>query len=489
MNTKSKTNSFFNLTDYQVLPEAGRSCYYNYSEIIANYCWQKYRLFSINTIVIVEHRINKFLIYFAVKNRAHFQKVLRRFTANLGLFRKMENYITNTCDTAIKHIDKKISGGVSDKELGDLLAYYYQKHQEIALAAMTLRLVDRGVIDYFRNLFKGQKTDEFISILSASQRKTFTTQEHLALLKLAGEISRGSIKNNSLDYKNKIQKIHDSFFWLTLGYYDESIKSLESYKAEIKKLIKNKPAAVLKKINDQFAREQRARNKLLKTLPIAAKRVAQTASEASYLKDYFKFSVNKITYHGETIFKEIAKRTGFKPETIKNLSHQDALDLITKKIKFSFKKVAQYRRHSIFVSLTGKIHDCYVGPRADKYEQKFLTRGKNIGGEFQGRTACRGLVSGYAKIVHSPRDFGKVKKGEIIIVMNTGPDFVPLLHRVGAIVAEEGGITAHVSVISREMGIPCIVGIPRITKNIKNGDYLEINANKGSVKILKRKNN
>ncbi|MDP2944374.1 MAG: PEP-utilizing enzyme [bacterium] len=401
----------------------------------------------------------------------------------------MENYITHVCDTATKHIDRKTTGRPSDKELGDLLAYYYQKHQELALSAMTLRLIDRGVIDYFRNLFKGQEADEFISVLSASQRKTFTTQEHLALLKLAVEISRGLIKNNSLDYKNKIQKIHDSFFWLTLGYYDESIKSLKNYETEIKKLIKNKPVAALKKLNDQFAREQKIRNKLFKTLPATAKHAAQAASEASYLKDYFKFSVNKITYHGEAIFKEIAKRTGLKLETIKNLSHRDAYNLVTKRIKFNFKKVSEYRRHSIFVSLTGKIHDRYVGQTADKYERRFLTSSKDTGSEFQGRTACRGSVSGYAKIVHSPRDFDKVKKGEIIIVMNTGPDFVPLLHRVGAIVAEEGGITAHVSVISREMNVPCVVGIPRITKNIKNGDYLEVNADKGSVKILKRKNN
>ena len=93
---------------------------------------------------------------------------------------------------------------------------------------------------------------------------------------------------------------------------------------------------------------------------------------------------------------------------------------------------------------------------------------------------------GIAKVVRSPKDFYKVERGNILIVMNTSPDFVPILSKVGAIVAEEGGITAHVSVISREMKVPCVVGIPHVTKMINDGDYLEINANTGVVRILKK---
>lgn len=419
-----------------------------------------------------------------MKNQSHFLKFLWRYADDLDLLDKMENYITRTCNNTTKYIDNKIAGKLSNKQLGELLRYYYQKHQELALPAMTLRLIDRGVISYFQEIFNGQQVGESISIFSASQRKTFATQERLALLELAVKISNGSIKINSSEHSKQLKKIHDSFFWSTLGYYNEPIKKLRNYRDEIDEMVKNDPVGVLKKINKHFSKEQAIRKLMIKNLSAKSKKVAKVGSEATYLKDYFKFSVNKITYHGEAIFKEIAKRSGCRIDTIKNLSHQDAINLISKKAKLDSKKINDYRRHTVFVSLTNKVHDRYIGQKADEYENKFLMPSKHVGHVFKGRTACRGLVKGYARIVHSPKDFNKVKKGEVIIVMNTGPDFVPLLSRVSAIVAEEGGITAHVSVISREMNIPCIVGIPRITKNIKNGSYVEVDAHKGIVKIL-----
>lgn len=65
--------------------------------------------------------------------------------------------------------------------------------------------------------------------------------------------------------------------------------------------------------------------------------------------------------------------------------------------------------------------------------------------------------------------------------MNTSPDFVAIMSMASAIVAEDGGITAHVSVVSRELGIPCVVGISNITSMVKDGELLEVDANKGTV--------
>lgn len=73
-----------------------------------------------------------------------------------------------------------------------------------------------------------------------------------------------------------------------------------------------------------------------------------------------------------------------------------------------------------------------------------------------------------------------------LVVSNTTPDYVPIIRKATAIVAEEGGITAHVSVISREFEIPCVVGVPHVTQILKDGDMVEVDANTGIVKILKR---
>jgi phosphohistidine swiveling domain-containing protein len=68
-----------------------------------------------------------------------------------------------------------------------------------------------------------------------------------------------------------------------------------------------------------------------------------------------------------------------------------------------------------------------------------------------------------------------------LVVTNTSPDFVVLFDRISGIIAEEGGITAHVSVVSREYRIPCIVGVHHITKILKDGDIISLDANLGKI--------
>ena len=66
----------------------------------------------------------------------------------------------------------------------------------------------------------------------------------------------------------------------------------------------------------------------------------------------------------------------------------------------------------------------------------------------------------------------------------TTPDFVPAMGKAAAIVTDEGGITCHAAIISRELGIPCIVGTRIATKVLRDDDYVEVNANHGIIKHI-----
>ena len=70
--------------------------------------------------------------------------------------------------------------------------------------------------------------------------------------------------------------------------------------------------------------------------------------------------------------------------------------------------------------------------------------------------------------------------------MMTTPNFIPALERAIAFVTDEGGVTCHTAIIAREMKKPCIVGTKIATKAIKDGDYIEVDADKGIVKIIKK---
>ena len=102
----------------------------------------------------------------------------------------------------------------------------------------------------------------------------------------------------------------------------------------------------------------------------------------------------------------------------------------------------------------------------------------------KGFSANKGLIRGIAKIVLSSKDFDKLKKGEILVTTMTSVDFVPVIERAGAFVTNEGGITSHASILAREMNKPCILGTKNATQLIKDGDFVEVDANKGEITII-----
>lgn len=109
--------------------------------------------------------------------------------------------------------------------------------------------------------------------------------------------------------------------------------------------------------------------------------------------------------------------------------------------------------------------------------------GKEVEGEaiLTGQGASPGIATGKVKILHSPREIGKVKKGDILVARMTSPDYVPAMKQAGAIVTDEGGVTSHAAIVSRELGLPCIVGTKLATKTLKDGEVITVNGKTGEI--------
>jgi pyruvate,water dikinase len=97
-----------------------------------------------------------------------------------------------------------------------------------------------------------------------------------------------------------------------------------------------------------------------------------------------------------------------------------------------------------------------------------------------------GYAKGKIKVIKSSKDFNQFKQGNILVTSMTVPDYVPLMKKSAAIITDEGGISCHASIISRELKIPCIIGTKIATKIFKDGDLVEVDANKGIVIIKVR---
>ncbi|MBI2668694.1 phosphoenolpyruvate synthase [Candidatus Woesearchaeota archaeon] len=99
----------------------------------------------------------------------------------------------------------------------------------------------------------------------------------------------------------------------------------------------------------------------------------------------------------------------------------------------------------------------------------------------KGETASAGVYSGVVRIVRDPSELNKILKGDVLVTTMTTPDMVPAMQRAGAIITDEGGMTCHAAIVSREMGTPCIVGTEHATDILKEGEIVTVHASRGIV--------
>ncbi len=99
----------------------------------------------------------------------------------------------------------------------------------------------------------------------------------------------------------------------------------------------------------------------------------------------------------------------------------------------------------------------------------------------KGEIASPGIASGVVKIIHDISELDKIQKGDVLVTTMTTPDMVPAMQKASAIVTDEGGITCHAAIVSREMGIPCIVGTGNATSVLKDGEEVTVHATQGVV--------
>lgn len=99
----------------------------------------------------------------------------------------------------------------------------------------------------------------------------------------------------------------------------------------------------------------------------------------------------------------------------------------------------------------------------------------------KGAAASPGIGTGKVKILKSPKQINKVKQGDVLVAPMTSPDYVPAMKRAAAIVTDQGGLTSHAAIVSRELGVPCVVGTKEATKKLKEDVLVTVDGGKGAV--------
>lgn len=98
-----------------------------------------------------------------------------------------------------------------------------------------------------------------------------------------------------------------------------------------------------------------------------------------------------------------------------------------------------------------------------------------------GAPASPGIATGPVKILNSAEEIDRIKKGNVLVALQTNPDYVPAMKKAVAIVTDHGGRTSHAAIVSRELGIPAVVGTENATKLLKDNQIITVNGQTGEI--------
>jgi phosphohistidine swiveling domain-containing protein len=220
-------------------------------------------------------------------------------------------------------------------------------------------------------------------------------------------------------------------------------------------------------------------------IPDGFKFFSEMASKISYLRqagaEYSSVSGQIVLPH----LKKIAASL--------NLGYRELLDLEPKEVidalngKFDAQAAVEERKGEnwcIFANDRSETEIIDDQENIDELVKKMIPIHKESGNVIKGQIGNKGVATGRAKVILGNLEFDKLKPGDVLVTTMTTPDFVILMQKSCAIVTDIGGLLCHAAIMSRELGKPCIIGTKHATKILKDGDLVEVDANKGIVKII-----
>ncbi len=217
------------------------------------------------------------------------------------------------------------------------------------------------------------------------------------------------------------------------------------------------------------------------------KQILNATKRLSYLKDLKDDFRRRGIFFAQKLFEEISSRMGISLHDISFMLEEEVMDFLDKGKKLPSGIIESRKKGFAIYFTPEKKIDCKSGEEADIVMADIgLVVFEDFSEEIRGVAASSGKAKGTVAIVRGISDLAKVRKGDVMVAITTHPDYVPAMQKASAIVTEEGGITSHAAIVARELGLPCIVGAKHATKSLRNGDIVEIDADAGLVRKIKK---
>lgn len=297
--------------------------------------------------------------------------------------------------------------------------------------------------------------------------KTGLSSEEISNLVAVNKNSYIKEAENFLLETKDIEDFVKRYYWIDNNYSQTKVLSKEDVRKRldnIKEIKQSKEDLQSKKLNPEQSR-------LIELL----------INFASYQDDR-KRNILIYLHYLEILLAEIGKRSDISLNVMRDTFPDEIKDILGGKVTEEFIKS---RREKCFIVWKEKTDKplVLIGDDVKEWEM-ILTPRTNNSQVVKGNCASKGRVTGKVRVLLNASENDKLEKGEVLVTFMTSPDFMSAIRKSSAIVTNLGGITSHAAIISRELGIPCIVGTKNATEILKTGDMVDVDADKGEIKIL-----
>ena len=213
-------------------------------------------------------------------------------------------------------------------------------------------------------------------------------------------------------------------------------------------------------------------------------KIGRLIGELGFLRLWNRYHFMHLRYHTKKIFQELTRRSGVAALEFATV------DEVEKFFSNSPVNLAEIKkRKNGYAAYFDKEHNPVIvtGSKAEKFKEK--VQGIAESDTVKGNVARKGYASGKVRIISfSAKNYDEqvaaFTEGEILVTGMTRPQIIHLCRKAAAIITDEGGITCHAAVVSREFNVPCIIATHNATKVLKTGDKVEVDADKGVVRKL-----
>lgn len=401
---------------------------------------------------------------------------------------------------------------LSAQEISNLINQFVEKQSILYAFGVAIPILDFQEFAFIENTLKNfinnkikdkNKQTEYFSIFTTPLKNSFSQDQEEDLLKLTAKFYEDKEWKNDILTKpmQELKLLHPEFYqqlqehtgkyaWVYYVYSGPAYTEKDFLEFIKNDLAQNTdPPKKLKDLNEKRKKIEGLKKKYLQELNPDEfnKAILNLASEVVWGKPRRKDLQSKSYYHLEKLHREIARRLSLSLDQVRSIPYEK-IKLWLEKGQADEDLINSIRRYNIIVPNDDSTLSVLHGKEANEFD-KLIERRKDQEdysqlSEVKGNCACPGKVTGRVKVINLPQEMGKMNQGDILVSIATTPSLVPAMKKAAAIVTNEGGLTCHAAIVSRELNLPGVIGTNIATKVFKDNDLVEVDAAKGIVRKI-----